>query len=101
MILVLDTGVLGLLCHPRAEQNRPVSEWLSGWLASGTPGLVVYVPAIAGDELRRKVAHIIRKKQASRRGLERLNDLERVVGYLPITTEMMRLAAELWADARA
>ncbi|HTK76988.1 MAG TPA: PIN domain-containing protein [Gemmataceae bacterium] len=101
MILILDTGIVGLLCHPRAKQSRAISAWLSGWLAARVPDFVAYVPEIADYELRRKLLHMIRKKQSAPRSVERLNDLGRVIGYLPITTEAMRLAAELWSDARA
>jgi uncharacterized protein (DUF433 family) len=27
--LLLDTGILGRLCHPRIEQHRPFTEWLA------------------------------------------------------------------------
>jgi predicted nucleic acid-binding protein len=101
MILIFDTGIRGLLCHPSAKQNRAISAWLSAWLAARAHDFVAYVPEIADYELRRKRLHMIRKKQSTPRSVEHLDDLGRVIGYLPITTDAMRLAAELWSDARA
>ena len=34
------------------------------------------------------------------KGLQRLDDLIEIVGYLPLTTAVMRDAAELWAQVR-
>jgi predicted nucleic acid-binding protein len=101
MILILDTGILGLLCHPRAKHNRAISAWLSGWLAARVPDFLAYVPEISDYELRRKLLHMIRRKQSTPRSVERSDDLGRVIGYLPMTTEAMRLAAQLWSDARS
>ena len=39
------------------------------------------------------------RRDASRQ-IGRLDDLKRVFGYEPLTTEVMLTAAELWADAR-
>jgi hypothetical protein len=83
MILILDTGILGLLCHPSAKQNRRISVWLSGWLAARVADFLAYVPEISDYELRRKLLHMIRKKQSTPRSLERLNDLGRVIGLHP------------------
>lgn len=100
MKLVLDTGILGQLCHPRKELYRPVNEWLSQLLSQHGDEVVVFVPEIADYELRRKLLHLIEKKQATRKSIERLDDLEKLLEYLPLDTETMRRAAELWAEAR-
>lgn len=102
MNLVLDTGVLGLgqLCHPRSEQNRPVVAWLARLLRQVDESKKVFIPEIADYELRRKLLHLIRKGQASLRSIERLDDLERLLDYLPLDTEIMHQAAELWAKSR-
>jgi predicted nucleic acid-binding protein len=34
------------------------------------------------------------------RSIERLDDLKETLGYLPITTEAILLAAQFWAEAR-
>jgi len=100
MNLVLDTGILGQLCHPSKTQNRPVAEWLAQTLRHNDVRTAVFIPEIADYELRRKLLHLIRKKQAAARSIERLNDLERLLEYLPLDTEMMHQAAEFWAESR-
>ena len=100
MNLVLDTGVLGQLCHPHRVHNRPIAEWLMGVLRRRDTLIQVFIPEIADYELRRKLLHLIRKNQATLQSVKRLDDLERLLEYLPLDTEMMHRAAELWAEAR-
>ena len=100
MKLLLDTGPLGQLCHPRKDQNRPIAEWLAKLLHSGDESFQVSVPEIADYELRRKLLHLIDKGQATEKSIQRLDDLGRLLDYLPLDTETMRRAAELWAEAR-
>jgi len=98
--LLLDTGILGKFCHPNQQQNRPVADWLHGLLLSGRESIQVFVPEIADYELRRKLLHLIDKRQADAKSILRLDDLGRLLDYLPLDTETMRCAAELWAAAR-
>ncbi len=100
MKLLLDTGPLGQLCHPRKDQNRPIAEWLARLLHAGDESVQVSVPEIADYELRRKLLHLIDKGQATEKSIQRLDDLGRLLDYLPLDTETMRRAAELWAMAR-
>jgi predicted nucleic acid-binding protein len=100
-ILLLDTGILGRLCHPNQRQNRPVTQWLSGLLSAANSQTRIIVPEISDYELRRKLLHLVRKQQATQQSIDRLNALAELLDYLPLTTGTMRAAAELWADARA
>lgn len=50
---------------------------------------------------RGKLLHLTLKHPRSRTGLARLNQLAEVLVYLPLSTPVMRRAAELWAQARA
>lgn len=90
--VLLDAGPLGLVTHPRVEQNREAALWLRGLLSAGVP---VLVPEISDYEVRRELLRAGRT-----RGLSRLDQLAQDLGYLPLTTEAMRLAASFWADAR-
>ncbi|MBX6764577.1 MAG: nuclease [Rubrobacteraceae bacterium] len=90
--VLLDAGPLGLVTHPRVEQNREAALWLRGLLSVGVP---VLVPEISDYEVRRELLRAGRT-----RSLDRLDRLTRDLGYLPLTTEAMRLAARFWADAR-
>ena len=100
MKLLLDTGPLGQLCHPRKDHNRPITEWLARLLQAADDSFQISVPEIADYELRRKLLHLIDKGQATEKRIQRLDDLGRLLDYLPLDTETMRRAAELWAVAR-
>ena len=54
-----------------------------------------FVPEVADYELRRVCLH-----REFHDSIVRLDDLKRIIVYLPITTEVMNKAAEFWADAR-
>lgn len=58
------------------------------------------VPELANCELRRKLLHLIHKGQADPKSVGRLDELGRLLDYLPLDTETMRHAAELWAASR-
>lgn len=90
--VLLDAGPLGLVTHPRVEQNREAALWLRGLLSAGVP---VLVPEISDYEVRRELLRV-----GGTRGLSRLDQLAEDLGYLPLTSEAMRLAASFWADAR-
>lgn len=94
-ILFLDSGPLGLLTHPqRSAEVIAVTEWLSRCLFGGSR---VIVPAIVYYELKRELLRANKSLSAGR--------LDAFVNaapgrYLPLSDEALRLAAELWADAR-
>lgn len=90
--VLLDSGPLGEITHPKSERRRPIRQWLFGLLSAETyPRL----PEIVDYEHRRKLLHL-----RSTSGVNRLNEFKRVFGYEPLTTEVMLRAAQLWADAR-
>ncbi len=88
--IVLDTGPLGKISHPRP--NREIANWLERVLRDGA---IAYIPEIADYEVRRE---LIRAGLQER--VNRLDRLKAVLNYLPINTEVMLKAAELWAQAR-
>lgn len=93
MFVVLDTGLLGMVTHPRAsEQNRESNAWLVRTMELGH---VVVIPEVADYELRRELIRANKKE-----GLKRLDSLVDALVYLPLTTQTMRRAAQLWARAR-
>jgi predicted nucleic acid-binding protein len=69
-------------------------------LAVNDPQLRVIVPEICDYELRRKLLHLVAKQQADKRSVQRLDDLSKLLEYLPIDTETLHKAADLWAQAR-
>ena len=88
--IVLDTGPLGKISHPRP--NREIANWLERVLREGA---IVYIPEIADYEVRRELI-----RAGLQESVNRLDRLKAVLNYLPIDTEVMLKAAELWAQAR-
>ena len=93
MKVLLDAGPLGMISNPKASvKNKECYEWLKSLLEKG---IEVIVPEIADYEIRRE---LLRANKTQ--GIMRLNWLKETIGYMPITTEIMLKAAELWAEAR-
>ena len=93
--VVLDAGPLGLLTNPKATPAAiACREWMIRRLSDGDQFLV---PEVADYEIRRE---LIRAGKTS--GLARLDafNAQTPSRYVAITTATMRLAAELWAQAR-
>lgn len=91
MIVLLDTGVAGLLAHPAPKSE--VESWLVGLIQRGRS---VLLPEIVDYELRRE---LLRARLAT--SLHALNSLPDLgCGYLPLGTAAMRAAAEFWAQLR-
>lgn len=91
-LVLLDSGPLGRLTHPRPEQNEAVRSWLADLAAAG---VVAVLPEIVDYEHRRKMLHI-----GSATSVRYLDELKEIVLYSPLTTEVMLRAAQLWATAR-
>jgi predicted nucleic acid-binding protein len=89
-ILVLDSGPLGKIAHPRP--NPDIALWLDSLLAAED---LVVIPEITDYEVRR--SFLLSGLNAS---LTRLNALKQTLIYEPISTPVMLKAAELWAEAR-
>jgi predicted nucleic acid-binding protein len=93
LIVLLDSGPLGLVTNPRlSPESVACTQWLRSLLRDGTR---VLVPEIADYEVRRELLRAGRL-----RGIRRLDQLSADIGYLPLSTAAMRKAAEFWANAR-
>ena len=88
--LMLYSRPLGKIAHPR--KNQEILEWLENQLNDGA---TVVIPEIADYEVRRSLL-----LEGLSKSVERLNLLNKVLEYQPITTPTMLRAAELWAEAR-
>jgi predicted nucleic acid-binding protein len=86
---VLDTGVLGQICHPRKYQD------VRSWFLRAVLEHELLVSEVADYELRRELLRL-----GSHRSLARLDELTRELRYLPTTTATWRTAARMWADLR-
>jgi toxin FitB len=91
--VLLDAGPLSRVTHPRAEtKNRQETKHLQALLADG---ISIRVPEIADYEVRRELLRAGKTKSVAR-----LDQFKKQIGYLPLTTDVMLLAAQLWAKAR-
>lgn len=89
MKLILDTIVVGQVCHPRKYAD--VRTWLARAVTEHEP----LISEVADYERRRELLRI-----GARRSLARLDELSRELRYLPVTTATWRSAANLWALLR-
>ncbi len=94
-IVILDSGPLGLLMQrPGVVPADECRRWLAEMIAGGGE---VIVPEIADYEVRRELLRI----NAVASVLRMDSFLAAAPGrLLPVTTQAMRLAAELWANIR-
>lgn len=88
--LVLDSGPLARLVHPKA--NADFLDWFTSALAADQS---IVIPEIADYEVRRKLLH-----KDFQYSLARLDTLGQTLTFLPLDTRILRRAAELWALAR-
>jgi hypothetical protein len=92
-LVFLDTGVLGMVSNPRGKPKAlQCRQWARDLLSVGVR---VFVPEVCDYEERNKLIH-----NGATSGLIRLDRLKDWLDYAPITTDVMHLAAELWAQAR-
>jgi toxin FitB len=88
-LILLDAGPLGMVTHPR--KNPQIKAWFDTLIRSE----LIIIPEISDYEVRRE---LIRSGRVQ--GINRLDMLQTITGYAPITTQIMLQAAQLWATAR-
>ena len=92
-IIILDSGPLGMVTNPQAKPPYLKCQlWLDSLLKNGE---MVLLPEIADYEVRRELI-----RAGKERGIRKLDLFKKVLTYRPLTTEVMLLAAQLWADSR-
>ncbi len=92
-VILLDSGPLGLVTNPKlSAESLACTQWLQLLVSSGSR---VIIPEIADYEVRRELLRANKVK-----GITRLDELNQLLEYLPITTAAMRQAAFSWAQAR-
>ncbi len=94
MIVLLDAGPLGLAANPGGNlMSRQCKQWLTELVLGGVR---VMIPEIADYEMRRELL-----RRGGARSMSALDRLEAAsAGYVAITTQVMRQAAMLWAQAQ-
>ncbi|MEG4623184.1 nucleic acid-binding protein [Microcoleus sp. w1-18aA5] len=93
-VIILDSGPLGMVTNPKASsaEIQECKVWLNSLMRRGE---IIILPEIADYEVRRE---LIRAGKLA--GIQRLDELKLQFTYRPLTTEVMLLAAQLWADSR-
>ena len=92
MHILLDAGPLGMASNPTAKGVAAEAQaWVRRQIEAGDR---FFVPEVADYEVRRE---LIRADKPT--GIARLDAMAEL-GYLRLTTQTMRDAAALWADAR-
>jgi predicted nucleic acid-binding protein len=92
-IVLLDSTPVGLITNPKAT---PLAVECQQWLQSLLDrGYHVILPEIIDYEVRRELLRVNKIKS-----IRRLDDLKSALIYLPITTEVMLKAAQMWAQVR-
>ncbi len=91
---MLDAGPLGLVTNAnrRNLDAHNCAKWLQSLLRCG---IRVCIPEVSDYEVRRSLLRI-----GSLRAIDRLDQLNDSLHYLPLSTYAMRQAAEFWATAR-
>jgi predicted nucleic acid-binding protein len=92
-IVLLDSTLVGLITNPKAT---PLAVECQQWLESLLDrGYSVVLPEIIDYEVRRELLRVNRVNS-----IRRLDLLKSEIIYLPITTEVMLKAAQMWAQVR-
>jgi toxin FitB len=92
-IILLDSSPLWLLCRrPGHARGGACRRWLDTIRFSG---ILVVIPEITDYEVRREMI-----RRGARSVMTRLDSLAGQLAYDPLTTQIMRKAAEFWADLR-
>jgi len=92
-IVLLDSGPLGLVTNPKeSAESLACKDWLRQLTRDGHQALV---PAITDYEVRREL-----KLYGKTNGLRNLDTLAASAGYVPLTSQALWLAADLWAQVR-
>lgn len=100
--LLLDSNILSRLVRPDIGENQPFIAAVSSLIEDER--FEPCVPEIIDYEMRRKLLHVgHHRHQGKKWALKALFNLDRMaaLGYVPLTTDAMRLAAEIWAQTRA
>ncbi|MDB9315493.1 PIN domain-containing protein [Spirulina sp. CS-785/01] len=92
-IILLDSTPVGLITNPKTNPLAvECQEWFNRLFQRGFD---VILPEIVDYEIRRE---LLRANKIN--GLRKLDQLKAAIIYLPLTTEIMLKAAELWSEAR-
>ena len=98
MIVLIDSGVLGLLANPnKIGEAKKCEEWIYTLLAKG---VYITTSIICDYEVRRNlILESLRRPNVN--GIANLDELKDIIDILSLKDEVMYLAAMLWAQSRS
>ena len=97
MIIFLDTGVLGILASPNDKQEvKDCQQWLYSLTIRGA---YCVSSDICDYELRRSLI-LESFKYDNKRSIKKLDDLQSIIDFFPVTSQILNYAAYLWANSR-
>lgn len=103
MIVIIETGVLGLLCNPKSEQGSEVQKCLDWFYTLPMQGKIALSLDICEYELRRNfIQECLNGNNISKQSISILDELRtnKVIDFLPLTRDVLVSAARVWADLR-
>lgn len=91
--IILDSYPLSLASAPvRNPDASALTDWIEDCLAAGHE---IYIPEVIDYELRRE---LLRAGKTS--SVRKLDTLKAILRFLPINSQAMLLAADLWSQSR-
>lgn len=97
MIVLLDSSVLGQLCNPNSSPNTiAVNNWMYSLLGKG---VLLVSSHICDYEVRRSLI-LNSMRGFSTKGIDSLDELLEIIGFLPIDKKVLKTASQIWAEAR-
>lgn len=100
MLVFFDTCTLGVLVNPNnTKKTRAIRAWMRSHLLAGVR---FKVPEISDYELRRNLIFetLRRVNSPSIQSIQNLDNLKATIGYVPLNTDMILAAANMWAKAK-
>ena len=92
-VVFLDSSIVGMVTNPKVTPNNLECRY---WLESlQHNNYILIFPEIVDYEIRRELLRAGKTK-----GIKKLDQLKTIIRYLPLNTETMLKASELWAEAR-
>ncbi len=94
---LLDTNIVSRITHPKNPNNQEVTGWFLDFLSRDQ--IKIFLPEIVAYEVRRGLLYK-KLKDTNCKSLQRFEAVSKQLTYLPINTNVFRIAENLWANAR-
>lgn len=100
MKIAIDTNILSKICYPKPEANKITITKFKEILDSGK--FIIFIPEICEYELRRSLLlNKLNLKEPGEKALLRLEELLKNIEVIKINSNILKTAAQLWAEARS